>query len=110
MEQKFITLQSTDLNASILFVSDSIYDVLGYTPQEVQGKSSFDFFHPEEVAIARTIFSRGVLLDKAAMLHYVRIISRDGHWFSCECCFTVVYDITVACISIYRQGEKSNSE
>ncbi|GJC93920.1 hypothetical protein ColKHC_02746 [Colletotrichum higginsianum] len=80
MEQTFMTIHSTDPSAAILFVSDSVFDILGYTPQEVQGKSCFDFFHPDEVPFARSIHSRGVLLDKAAVLHYVRIMSRDGQW------------------------------
>ncbi|KAK1962156.1 hypothetical protein LY78DRAFT_265381 [Colletotrichum sublineola] len=108
MEHTFMTIHSTDPSAAILFVSDSVFDILGYTPQEVQGKSCFDFFHPDEVPFARSIHNRGVLLDKAAVLHYVRIMSRDGQWVSCECCFTIVHDVLVACTSIYRRGEKSD--
>lgn len=71
------------------------------------GKSCFDYFHPDEVPFARSIHSKGVLLDKAAVLHYMRIQSRDGQWVSCECCFTVVHDVLVACTSIYQRSEKS---
>lgn len=73
----------------------------------MRGRCVFDFFHPDEVPFARSIHSRGVLLDKAASLHYVRILSVDGRWVSCECCFTVVHDVLVACTSIYRRSEKS---
>lgn len=97
-------------DANLLFASDSITDILGYQPHEVQGKSCFDYFHPDEVPFARTIHSRGVQLDKAAVLHYLRIQTRDGRWISCECCFTVVHDVLVACTSIYRRGEKSESK
>ena len=105
------TLPQIDLSpdANVLFASESIVDILGYHPQEVQGKSCFDFFHPEEVPFARSVHSRGVLLDKAAVLHYARILTSDGQWISCECCFTVVHDVLVACTSIYRRGEKSES-
>lgn len=96
-------------DANILFASDSIFDILGYQPDEVKGKSCFDYFHPEEVPFARSVHSRGVLLDKAAVLHYARILSRDGRWVSCECCFTIVHDVLVACTSIYLRGEKSES-
>lgn len=71
------------------------------------GRSCFDYFHPDEVPFARSVHSRGILLDKAAVLHYARILSQDGRWVSCECCFTVVHDVLVACTSIYRRGEKS---
>lgn len=56
---------------------------------------------------ARSVHNRGVLLDKAAVLHYARMRARDGRWVSCECCFTIVHDVLVACTSIYLRGEKS---
>jgi hypothetical protein len=62
------------------------------------------------VPLARYVHKRGVLLDKAAVLHYARIRSLDDRWVGCECCFTIVHDVLVACTSIYRQGEKSESE
>ena len=93
--------------ANILFASDSITDILGYQPDEVIGKSCFDYFHPDEVPFARQIHNRGVQLDKAAVLHYARIRGRDGKWVGCECVFTVTYDVLVASTSIYRAGEKS---
>jgi len=61
------------------------------------------------VNFARSIHREGVLLDKAAVLHYARILSKDGQWVSCECCFTIVHDVLVACTSIYLKGEKSTS-
>ncbi|KPM36206.1 hypothetical protein AK830_g10376 [Neonectria ditissima] len=111
MEQTFMTihilLKDLTPDANILYASESIVDILGYSPREVLGRSSFDYFHPQEVPFARSVHSRGVLLDKAAVLHYARIRSRDGRWISCECCFTIVHDVLVACTSIYRRGEKS---
>ncbi|KAI2467115.1 hypothetical protein F4781DRAFT_433650 [Annulohypoxylon bovei var. microspora] len=107
MEQTFMTIHNLSPDANILFASESIVDILGYQPQDVQGKSCFDYFHPEEVPFARSVHSRGVLLDKAAVLHYARVMSRDGQWISCECCFTIVHDVLVACTSVYRRGERS---
>ncbi|EJT68779.1 hypothetical protein GGTG_13656 [Gaeumannomyces tritici R3-111a-1] len=107
MEQTFMTIQNLTPDANVLFVSESIVDILGYQPQEVFGRSCFDFFHPDEIPFARSVHSRGILLDKAAVLHYARLRGRDGQWVSCECCFTVVHDVLVACTSIYRRGVKS---
>lgn len=90
-------------------MSESVVDILGYRPAEVQGKSCFDYFHPDEIPFARSVHSRGILLDKAAVLHYCRVRARNGMWMSCECCFTVVHDVLVACTSIYRKGERSVS-
>ena len=82
-------------------------DILGYEPGQVIGRSCFDYFHPDEVPFARNVHSRGVLLDKAAVLNYARIRNSDGLWVGCECVFTVVYEVLVACTSIYRGDAKN---
>ena len=90
-------------------MSNSIIDILGYQPEEVVGKSCWEYFHPDEIPFARAIHGRGVQLDKAAVLNYCQVKNRDGLWVGCECVFTVVHDVLVASTSIYRRGQKSES-
>ncbi|KAK4166031.1 hypothetical protein QBC43DRAFT_287370 [Cladorrhinum sp. PSN259] len=106
-DQTFMTIHNLTPDANICFASDSVYDILGYTPDEVKNKSCFEFFHPEEVPFARAIHNRGLLMDKAAVLHYARILAKNGRYVNCECCFTVVHNVLVASTSIYLPGEKS---
>lgn len=72
---------SVDLShdANILFASDSITEILGYQCREVLNKPCFAYFHPDEIDVARSIHKRGLGLDQAAVLHYVRIRSSHGH-------------------------------
>jgi PAS domain-containing protein len=98
------------LDARIKYVSDSVEDILGYLPYEVKGKSCWEYFHPDEIPFARAVHGRGIDLDKAASLNYCQIKHKDGSWVGCECVFTVVYDVLVACTSIYRRGPRSQSE
>ncbi|KZF25403.1 hypothetical protein L228DRAFT_265871 [Xylona heveae TC161] len=107
MESTFITIHDLSRDARILYASDSIADILGYSPQEATGKSCWEYFHPEEIPFAREVHGRGVKLDKAAVLAYCQIKNKDGQWVGCECCFTIAYDVLVACTSIYRHGAKS---
>lgn len=102
-----MTIHNLSADANILFASDSIFDILGYQPRDVEGRSCFDYFHPEEVPLARYVHGRGVLMDKAAALHYTRVRNVHGEWVGCECTFSVVHDILVACTSVYHRGEKS---
>lgn len=111
-----LTLVHTDLlldltpDARIKFCSDSIEDILGYTPTEVTGQCSWDFFHKDEVAFAKEIHSRGLDMDKAAVLNYCRIKHKDGSWIGCECVFTVVHDVLVTSVSVYKRGPKARRE
>lgn len=98
------------LDARIKYVSDSVEDVLGYLPHEVKGKSCWEYFHPDEIPFARAVHGRGINLDKAASLNYCQIKHKDGSWVGCECVFTVVYDVLVACTSIYHRGSRSRSQ
>ncbi|KAF1834021.1 hypothetical protein BDW02DRAFT_352376 [Decorospora gaudefroyi] len=107
MDTTFITIHDLSDDARIMYSSDSIVDILGHTPDEVVNRSVWQFFHPDELPLARAQHSRGVKLDKAAVLSYCRLRNRQGDWVGCECCFSVVYDVLVCCTSIYRHGIQS---
>ncbi|KAI9774608.1 MAG: hypothetical protein M1840_002857 [Geoglossum simile] len=102
-------MSDLSLDARLLYASDSITDVLGYEPAEVVGKSCYEYFHPDEIPFARSTHERGVKLDKAAVLAYCKIRSKEGQWIGCECAFTVVHDVLVACTSIYRRSPASQN-
>jgi len=106
METTFITIHNLTPEANIMYVSDSISDILEFEPHEVMGKSCFDYFHPDDLPFARSIHSQGVYLEKAAVIHYARIKKSDGQYQECECVFTVVHDVLVACTSIYRDNRR----
>lgn len=95
--------------ARILFTSDSIVDVLGYAPRDVVNRPCWDFFHPDEIAIAKKRHDHSIRRDKAAVISYAQIKDREGFYVGCEIVFTVVHDVMVGCISIYRRGLKSQS-
>jgi len=107
MDTTFITIHDLTDDAHILYSSDSIVDILGHTPDEIVNHSVWQFFHPDELPLAKAQHSRGVRLDKAAVLSYCRLKNRQGDWVGCECCFSVVYDVMVVCTSIYRNGMQS---
>ncbi|KAF1913184.1 hypothetical protein BDU57DRAFT_589894 [Ampelomyces quisqualis] len=107
MDTTFITIHDLTDDAHVLYSSDSIVDILGHTPDEVVNRSVWHFFHPEELPLAKAHHSRGVRLDKAAVLSYCRLKNRQGDWVGCECCFSIVYDVMVCCTSIYRNGMQS---
>lgn len=97
------------VDARILYVSNSIADILGHRPEEVIGRSCWEYFHPDEIPFAQAIHGRGVQLDKAAVLNYCQIKNKDGGYIGCECVFTVVHDVLVGCTSVYQYDEKSQS-
>lgn len=98
-----------DLGAdcTILYASESINEVLGYQPNEVVQRSTFDFFHPQELPFARAQHKDSIAMDHASVLAYVQVRNKNGAWTGCECVFSCVYDVIVAATTIYRQGSRS---
>jgi len=108
MESSFITIHSLTSQATILYASESIADILGFCPEDVIGRSCFEYFRPDEIPAAENIYRRAVGSDKTAALHYAHIRRQDGQWVGCECVFTVVYEILVAVTSICKGKEKND--
>ena len=71
----FLTMHDLSPQATVLYASDSIDDVLGYEPEEVVGKSCFDYFHPEELPFARDKHGESIQFDNAAVLSYCRYVT-----------------------------------
>lgn len=107
METTFISIHDLSDNATILYTSDSVVDVLGYTPDEIVNHSAWELFPEDEIPDAQKFHRKRVNTDRAAVLAYVRVRNREGAWIGCEVCMTVVYDVIVVCTSVYRRGLKS---
>lgn len=94
----------------MLYSSDSVIDILGYTPDEIVNRSAWDFFSNDELPYAQEFHRKRVVLDTAAVLAYCNVMCKNGQWVGCECCFTIVYDVMIVCTSIYRRDGKSDSK
>ena len=68
-----------DANGVCLYASPRIYNILGYKPEEVLGKTPFDFMPPEESKRVLPIFEKLVAEKKPILslegIHY----HKDGH-------------------------------
>ena len=96
--------------AHILYSSDSVIDILGYTPDEIVNRSAWNFFSKDELPYAKEFHRKRVVMDTAAVLAYCNVLAKDGQYIICECCFTIVYDVMIVCTSIYQRGGKSDSK
>ena len=97
----FITMQSLTQDADLLFCSDSVTDVLGYDPPDLVGRSLFSLIHPEEKSNMAANWYAALLTDSASVLVYCRLQTKQMGYVRCECVFTVVYDVTVAAITLH---------
>ena len=69
-----------DETGNIAYESPSVESVLGHRPEDMVGRSAFEFVHPDDVAYVVSMFQR-VLQDPAAPLRLeFRFRHASGHW------------------------------
>ena len=68
-----------DAEGSIHYQSPSAKRLLGYSPEEVQGRKVTDFIHPTDVGIAKAGMARALAEGPLKSVEY-RIRHRDGRW------------------------------
>jgi PAS domain S-box-containing protein len=73
-----------DQGGVLRYLSPSMYRVLGYTDEELIGRSAFELFHPADVA--QTMVALGRIVDNPAepQSAIYRFRHREGHWRTLE--------------------------
>lgn len=73
----------TDLGGRIQFVSHSVNSILGYTPEELTGKLTFEFAHPEDQKLAEEAFWDELNENPKRKFISLRIRNKQGDWVWC---------------------------
>jgi len=69
-----------ELDGTIQYTSRGIEKILGYTPEELLHKNSFDFVHPEDIAGVRQTFEKGLRSPGTQHVSQYRFKHKDGSW------------------------------
>jgi PAS domain S-box-containing protein len=68
----------------ISFCSPSVRHVLGYEVAEVEGKSGFEFVHPEDLSWALDSFQKEVIEKPVIKFISIRLLHKNGQWVWCS--------------------------
>ncbi|MBD2655187.1 PAS domain S-box protein [Synechocystis sp. FACHB-383] len=70
-----------DMAGKTTFINQTMVDAIGYTTEEIQGKSFLDFMHPDDAQLA--LEKLQTRLDGNQEVHDFRFLHRDGSevWF-----------------------------
>lgn len=67
-------------DAVIQYLSDSCERILGYSPEELVGKSALDFVHPDDLPKAREAFTQLVESSDGRLSEEFRFLHQNGSW------------------------------
>lgn len=102
MDINFISFHDTSDDCTILYASDSVTDVLGYNPEDVIGRSAFDFLHPDEIPTIRQVHNARIQAQEVSALTYCRYKCSDGRYADVEAIFHYCYDVVIVATFIRR--------
>lgn len=69
-----------NMDGKFTFVDQRVTNVLGYKPQELLGRSCFDYFHPDDVTHMRENFDQVVNLRGQVVSVLFRFRTKDNDW------------------------------
>ncbi|XP_033124009.1 aryl hydrocarbon receptor nuclear translocator 2-like isoform X2 [Anneissia japonica] len=75
---EFISRQ--DMEGKFTFIDQRVVGILGYQPQELLGKCSYDFYHPEDQAHLRESFEQVVKLKGQVLSIIYRFQGKNREW------------------------------
>lgn len=69
-----------DASGTILFVSPSCRQWLGWEPEELVGKNRFDFYHPDDRAAKQVLYQQTTATPEGTACVQLRFLRKDGGW------------------------------
>jgi PAS domain S-box-containing protein len=69
----------TDAESRFVYVSPQVETILGYTPDELIGRTPFNFLHPDAVPVNKNMFQAAAESRQKSVLHVSHWIHKDGH-------------------------------
>ena len=96
MDLNVISFVDLTPEAHILYLSESVSEVLGYAPSELIGRPAYSILHPDEIPSIRLVHASGVRGDKVAVMINMRMLHKQNRWVDVECVFNMCYDVVVA--------------
>ncbi len=80
VEESTDIIMVIDENTNIEYISPSIKNIFGYKPEEIVGRSSLEFVHPDDLQIAIEKFGEVIMNPEKVVTTVFRARHKNGEW------------------------------
>ena len=94
----------------ILYISPSVERVLGYRPEELVGRHSRDFVHPDDLARADEAFQQDITKPGTRRWLELRLRHKDGSWRDVEVVAQVIADAAGSPVAIVNTHDATEQK
>lgn len=98
--ENYISFHDLTLGANFLWASPSVQDVLGYTPEELLGRPTYDIIYPEDIQLTQVTHKENLKNDLVASQLVLRYVGKDGRIVPCIAVFGLCYDFIFNCSTL----------
>ncbi|KAI8140161.1 hypothetical protein BJV82DRAFT_671931 [Fennellomyces sp. T-0311] len=97
----YISIYDNTATAKFIYVSESVTEVIGWSPEEMVGKGAYEFFHPAEMGALTRVHSANVMNEKMSSMVAYRTLHKDGHYVMVETLVHYCYDVLMCTNYLY---------
>lgn len=97
MKKNWFTIFDNTKDGRTLFVSDSVRDCIQYEPEELMGKTAFEFFHPNDIENIKTNHRMNVNNEFMSSMSTFRYRCKPGNYIMVDVVVIYCYDTLVVC-------------
>ncbi|ORX90978.1 hypothetical protein K493DRAFT_310992 [Basidiobolus meristosporus CBS 931.73] len=88
----FFGIYEATRSNQIIYLSESVSDALGFEPDELVGKSTFDYYHPDDLTCALNVFDDCIRNQRLGAIIHVRVRGKFG-WVEIEVVWSFCHNI-----------------
>ncbi|KAF9938395.1 hypothetical protein BGZ67_000237 [Mortierella alpina] len=103
----FIAFNDLTPAATYLWLSPSVEDCIGFTPEELIGISSYDMLVKDDVAVTKVTHQEHMLNDLVATQIVVRFKHKYGGSVVLNAVFSICYEFIVVCCTVMDASEST---
>ncbi|KAG6919264.1 hypothetical protein DXG01_008060 [Tephrocybe rancida] len=104
----FIGIVDFSQEARWIYITPSVYELLGYESHELVGRPSLELVHPDEFQVVKRIHHDTIVNDKAAVLLYLRMkhkLPSRGYILCAISRSALVHNVLVGSVSFANPGK-----
>ncbi|KAI8888465.1 hypothetical protein K501DRAFT_282775 [Backusella circina FSU 941] len=94
-EVNYISIYDSTASAKLVYVSESVYDVLGFTPEEIIGLGGYELTHPNERAALSVLHTSNLTNEPMSSLCTYKSRHKDGHYVTCDIIVHACCDVLI---------------
>jgi PAS domain S-box-containing protein len=84
IEKSYEAVGILEGNGLVRYMSPSMVNIFGYTPEERAGKSAFELIHPDDMNRAQEVFKKFVQKPGHTQTEQFRLQHKDGHYVTVD--------------------------